>query len=80
MNLRMMDDLVKCAVEAFDAIEKNTGIRYWTEGESLQKAIDAFENIVQERGLSGLIDAATGTGMTQIGFSWWLNNAKKAKS
>jgi hypothetical protein len=78
-TLEAMDEkeLLSLAVEAFDAINKSTGITYWSEADGVAKAIVAFSQVVKDRGLAGLIDAASECGMGHLGWSTWMTDAKK---
>lgn len=77
MDCKRLFDL---AVLAFDDIERNTGSRIWTPAkeptvESVKAALAAFETLVSLHGLAWLIDSTIGTGMSHLGFSYWLRDA-----
>lgn len=68
-------ELQKLADAAFAAIAENTGEVF--RHDSIRAAFDAFNDIVTSRGIAWLIDATTGTGMTHMGWSRWMNEARK---
>lgn len=69
--------LLDLAEIAFRAIEQNTGERHWTREDGLEKAVEAFSGIIEQSGISGLIDAARGTGLSRLTFAWWWSEAQK---
>jgi hypothetical protein len=69
--------LLKLAASAFDAIEKNTGARYWSVDDGLKAAFDQFQTLGAEKGLAWLIDSTTGTGMTHLALAYWMQEAKE---
>jgi hypothetical protein len=70
MNLQL------CANEVFDTIKKNTGKSY--PHATITEAFESFQAITASLGIAWLIDAATGTGMSHLGWCAWMEQARKA--
>lgn len=68
-------DLQKLANEAFAAIEANTGETF--PHSNVSDAFDSFQRIVETKGLAWLIDSATGTGMSHLGWTGWMSEARQ---
>lgn len=71
-------ELLELAVLAFDAIEKNTGARYWSVDDGLKAAFDQFQTLGAGKGLAWLIDSTTGTGMSHLALVYWMEKAMLA--
>jgi len=71
------DELLRLAAIAFDAIEKNTGSRYWTPGDGLKAAFDQFRLLNAGHGASWLIDSTAGTGLSHLGLAYWTQGARE---
>jgi len=69
------EDLQECANEAFAAIAENTGLKY--PHSTIEEAFNSFREISSTNGVAWLIDAATGTGMSHIGWSAWMGEVRK---
>ncbi len=69
-------ELLQLAETAFEAINRNTGRVFWSKGQDLKAAFEAFQLVVSEYGLPGLIDSAIGTGLSHLGYSHWMAAAR----
>jgi hypothetical protein len=69
------DDLQDLANEAFDAIEATTGKAF--PHSTVREAFDSFNMIVNKHGLVWLIDSAKGTGMSHLGWCYWMGKARE---
>lgn len=67
-------ELQLCANEAFGAIERNTGVAH--PHSTIREAFDSFQSIASIKGIAWLIDAASGTGMSHLGWSQWMAEAR----
>ncbi len=72
--------LLRLAKVAFDAIEKATGERLWpksaAESQSVEAAAQAFDDALKEHDIAWLIDSAAGSGMSHLGWVWWMKAAR----
>jgi hypothetical protein len=72
-----MNELQVMANEAFQAIEKNTGESF--PHATVKEAFESFQSITATKGVAWLIDAATGTGMSHLGWTYWMSEARKRR-
>ena len=69
-------DLQLLANEAFAAIKANAGEEF--PHSTVKEAFDSFRAIVAERGIVWLIDSASGSGMSHLGWTGWMSEARKS--
>ena len=67
-------DLQSLADTAFDAIKENTGLEF-PHG-TVEEAYESFQSITKLHGLAWLIDSTTGTGMSHLGWTQWMSEAR----
>lgn len=68
-------DLQSLANEAFKAIFENTGYQF--KHSTIQEAFDSFTDIAASNGLAWMIDSSSGCGMSHLGWSQWMQEARK---
>lgn len=77
MNIKQLLDL---ADGVFAAIKSKTQQEFWTrtsnDNESLIHAKKAFDEIILRHGVVWLINAASETGMSHLGWVGWMREAR----
>ena len=69
-------EFLALAGSLFSAIHKNTGLLHWTTDDGVHGAVETAVDLLNQHGIAWMIDAATGTGMSHIGFLSWLREGE----